>query len=91
MKTSTYINNLDNLNNKHNHKNLVGIGKGKISPCCGHLVKEMVLVKWQCATTPHVFQQPSSMMNVNNCSMGNLADEILNFLNDNMLLLMVKT
>jgi hypothetical protein len=41
----SYISNPDNFNNKHNHKILVGIGKEKIGPCCGHLVKEMVLVK----------------------------------------------
>jgi hypothetical protein len=84
-----HINNPNNLNNK----NLVGIKRRKIGLYCGHLVKEMVLVKRQYAIAPHVFQQLhlSSMMNVSICSMGNLADEILNFLYDNMLLLMVKT
>jgi hypothetical protein len=74
-------------------KNLLRIRKGKIDPYCGHLVKEMVLVKRQCAIAPHVFQQLhlSNMMSVSNCSMGNLADEIVNFLYDNMLMLMVKT
>jgi len=60
---------------------------------CGHLVKEMVLVKRRCAIASHVFQQlhMSRMMNVNNRSMGNLANGIINFLYENMLMLMVKT
>ncbi len=50
-----------------------------------------MLVKKQHAITPHVFQQLhlSNMMNVSNFSMGNLANKSLNFLNDNILLLMV--
>jgi hypothetical protein len=76
-----HINNLDNFNNKHKNKNLVGIGRGKLGPCCRRLVKEMALVKRQCTIASHVFQQRHlfNMMNVNNCYMGNLVDEILNF------------
>ncbi len=59
---------------------------------CGHLVKELVLVRKQCVIAPHVFQQfnISSMVYVRNCSMGNLVDEIPFFSNDNILF-MVET
>jgi len=45
-----------NLNNKHIIKNPIGIGRGKIRKYCGHLVKEMALVKRQYVIAPHVFQ-----------------------------------
>jgi hypothetical protein len=59
---------------------------------CGHLVKELTLVKRQCVIAPHVFQQLdlSSIMYVSNCSMGDLANEIPKFSNNKMLLLMVE-
>jgi len=59
---------------------------------CGHLVKELALVKRWCVIAPHVFQQLnlSSNMYVNNCSMGDLVNEISKISNNKMLLLMVE-
>jgi hypothetical protein len=59
----------------------------------GHMLKELALVSRSCVITPHIFQQIDllSKVYVNNCSMGNLANEILDFLYNNLLLFWVET
>jgi len=59
----------------------------------GHLLKELALVsKWR-VIAPHIFQQLDLLdkVYVSNCFMGNLANEILDFLYKNLLLLWVET
>jgi hypothetical protein len=59
----------------------------------GHMLKELALVSRSCAITPHIFQQLDlfGKVYVSNCSMGNLANEIFDFLYNNLLLFWVET